>query len=159
MRRFGLGAVFAIGSVLGACAGTGTGPAAPTPRIEAFLDTLEQRTFDFFWERSDPATGLTPDRWPTRSFSSIAAVGFALTAYPVGAERGFVTRSQAAERVLNTLRFLYRLPQGDAPSGIGGHRGFFYHFVDQQTGLRFQTVELSTVDTALLLGGVLFCRE
>jgi hypothetical protein len=158
-RSAGLRLLAAVAVVASGCARSGTGPSAPTPRIEAFLDTLERRTFDFFWERSDPATGLTPDRWPTRSFSSIAAVGFALTAYPVGAERGYVTRTQAAERVLGTMRFLYRLPQGDAPSGVGGHRGFFYHFVDQQTGLRFQTVELSTVDTALLLGGVLFCQQ
>src|SRR6266705_1562799 len=49
----------------------------------AFLDSLEQRTFRFFWELSDSATGLTPDRWPTRSFSSVGAAGFALTAYPI----------------------------------------------------------------------------
>ncbi len=160
MRRSaarGLLAAAALG--LGACAGAGTGPTAAGPRADALLDTLERRTFDFFWERSDPSTGLTPDRWPTRSFSSVAAVGFALTAYPVGAERGFVSRADAAARTLNTLRFLLGLPQGDARSGVGGHRGFFYHFVDQATGLRFETVELSTVDTALLLGGVLFCRE
>ena len=88
-----------------------------------------------------------------------AAVGFALTAYPVGVEKGFVSRTAAAERTLNTLRFFYGLPQGTAASGTGGYQGFFYHFVDPSSGLRFQTVELSTVDTALLLGGVLFCRE
>ncbi|HET9276173.1 MAG TPA: glucoamylase family protein [Gemmatimonadales bacterium] len=142
-----------------ACANAGTGPSIPAPRVQAFLDTLEQRTFSFFWERTDPQTGLSPDRWPTQSFSSIAAVGFALTAYPVGVEKGFVSRAAAADRTLNTLRFFYRLPQGTAASGTGGYQGFFYHFVDPSSGLRFQTVELSTVDTALLLGGVLFCRE
>src|SRR6185436_17609454 len=60
--------------------GTITGPDPITPRERAFLDTLSQRTFAFFWERSDPSTGLTPDRWPTLSFSSVAAIGFALTA-------------------------------------------------------------------------------
>jgi hypothetical protein len=144
-----------------ACSGavTTTAPAPSTPRIEALLDTISRRTFDFFWERTDARTGLTPDRWPTQSFSSIAAVGFALTAYPIGAERGYVTRDAAAERVLTTLRFFYQLPQGPAAAGVGGHQGFFYHFLDPASGLRFQTVELSTVDTSLLLAGALFCQQ
>src|SRR5215218_91314 len=57
-------------------------------RETAFLDTLSRRTFDFFWETTNPRNGLTPDRWPTKSFSSVAAVGFALTAYPIGIEHG-----------------------------------------------------------------------
>jgi hypothetical protein len=144
-----------------ACSGSliTTPPPPSTARMEALLDTLEQRTFAFFWERSNPGTGLTPDRWPTQSFSSIAAVGFALTAYPIGVERGYITRDAAAERTLATLRFFYQLPQSSAASGTGGYQGFFYHFVDPASGLRFQTVELSTVDTALLLGGVLFCQQ
>lgn len=127
--------------------------------MHAFLDTLEQRTFAFFWERSDPVTGLTPDRWPTPSFSSIAAVGFALTAYPIGVDRGLVSRAAAAERTLTTLRWFWQAPQGPAGQGISGHQGFFYHFLDMQTGHRFQTVELSTIDTALLMAGVLFCQQ
>ncbi|MDP3775334.1 MAG: glucoamylase family protein [Gemmatimonadales bacterium] len=149
-------------AVLPACPRNGptAGPVEPSsPRAQAFLDTLEQRTFAFFWERTDPATGLTPDRWPTPSFSSIAAVGFALTAYPIGAERGYVTRAAAADRVLTTLRFFYGLPQGAAPSGTGGNEGFFYHFLDMADGHRFGTVELSTVDTAILLAGALFCQQ
>ena len=144
-----------------ACAGNGPAQAFDpgSPRAQAFLDTLEQRTFNFFWERTPPQTGLTPDRWPTLTFSSIAAVGFALTAYPIGVERGYVTRAQAAERTLATLRWFWQAPQGPQSSGVSGYKGFFYHFLDLQTGLRFQTVELSTIDTALLLGGVLFCRE
>ncbi|MBL8977900.1 MAG: hypothetical protein JNM53_05800 [Gemmatimonadetes bacterium] len=130
-----------------------------TPRQQAFLDTLERRTFDFFWERTSPATGLTPDRWPSQSFSSIAAVGFALTAYPIGAERGYVSRAEAVGRTLTTLRWFWAAPQGPAPSGTSGYQGFFYHFLDMGSGHRFATVELSTVDTALLLAGVLFCRE
>lgn len=145
---------------LGCVASSPTVPQAPSaPRVEALLDTLEDRTFAFFWERGDATTGLVPDRWPTPSFSSIAAVGFGLTAYPVGVERGLVTRGQAAERVLNTLRFFYQLPQGPAAVGTAGYRGFFYHFLDMSTGLRFQTVELSTMDTALLMAGVLFCQQ
>ncbi len=131
----------------------------PTPRALALLDTLEQRTFNFFWERTDPATGLTPDRWPTPSFSSIAAVGYALTAYPIGADRGYVNRADAATRTLTTLRWFWQAPQGPAVAGMSGYQGFFYHFLDQQSGARFRDVELSTVDTALLLGGVLFCQQ
>jgi len=145
-----------------ACNGVGPAPSAEpitSPRAQAFLDTLEQRTFSFFWERTDPATGLTPDRWPTQSFSSIAAVGFALTAYPVGVEQGYVTRSEAATRTLTTLRWFWQAPQGVATSGTAGYRGFFYHFLDLQSGTRFKDVELSTVDTSLLLGGVLFCQQ
>jgi hypothetical protein len=125
----------------------------------AFLDTLERRTFDFFWETTNPANGLTPDRWPTPSFSSVAAVGFALTAYPVGVQRGYITRADAAERTLATLRFFWRAPQGESATGVTGHHGFFYHFLDMQTGQRYQTVELSTIDTALLLAGALFAQS
>jgi hypothetical protein len=153
---------FLLISLLAGCGGnggTGTGPDPVSPRERAFLDTLSQKTFAFFWERTNPANGLTPDRWPTPSFSSIAAVGFALTAYPVGIERGYVTRAQARDRVLTTLKFFRDAPAGTQTSGVTGYKGFFYHFIDMNSGARFQTVELSTVDTALLLAGVLFCRE
>lgn len=125
----------------------------------ALLDTVQRRTFDFFWQTTNPVNGLTPDRWPTRSFSSVAAVGFALTAYPIGAERGWITREQAIERTLTTLRFFWTAPQGPAARGMTGHKGFFYHFLDMNTGERFETVELSTIDTSLLLAGVLFCQS
>ncbi|GJG85787.1 hypothetical protein tb265_09680 [Gemmatimonadetes bacterium T265] len=134
-------------------------PYTPAPAERAFADTLERRTFDWFWETTDSTTGLTPDRWPTRSFSSVAAVGFALTAYPIGVARGWVARDAARARVLTTLRFLWTAPQGPAPTGTAGDHGFFYHFLDMQTGRRFGRVELSTIDTALLLAGALACRE
>ena len=162
MPRSRLRFLLPLAMTLLACGPEGRTPTenpANSPRARAFLDTLEQRTFAFFWERSDPATGLTPDRWPTPSFSSIAAVGFALTAYPIGAERGWVTRAEAANRVLTTLQWFWRAPQGPAPTGTSGYGGFFYHFLDMGTGLRYPGVELSTIDTALLLAGALFCRE
>jgi hypothetical protein len=126
---------------------------------DAFLDDVQRRTFQFFWNTTNPDNGLARDRYPTPSFASMAAVGFALTAYPIGAERGFVSRADAAARTLATLRFLWRAPQGAAPRGMTGHKGFFYHFVDMETGVRFEQTELSTVDTALLLGGMLFCQS
>jgi hypothetical protein len=136
-----------------------TGPVAPvslTPRQSAFLDTLEQRTFNWFWEKTNAQNGLTPDRWPAKSFSSVAAIGFALTAYPIGVERGYISRDQAAARTLTTLRFMYNAPQGPQATAVTGYKGFFYHFLDMNTGYRFETVELSTIDTSLLLAGVLF---
>ncbi len=131
----------------------------PTAAQSAFLDTVQRRTFDWFWETTNAGNGLVPDRWPTKSFSSVAAVGFGLTAYPIGVERGWITREQARARVLTTLRFFWQAPQGSEPTGVTGHRGFFYHFLDMETGRRFERVELSTIDTGLLLAGVLLCRE
>ena len=136
-----------------------TGSYVPSPRESAFLDTLSRRTFDFFWETTNPRNGLTPDRWPTKSFSSVAAVGCALTAYPIGVERGWVTRDAARDRVLTTLRFFWTAPQGPEGTNVTGYKGFFYHFLDMETGRRFATVELSTIDTALLLAGALTCRQ
>jgi hypothetical protein len=125
----------------------------------AFLDTLEERTFRYFWDLADPHTGLAPDRAPARSFASIGATGFALTAYPIGIERGLISREEGRARVLATLRFLWAARQDTARAGAAGYRGFFYHFLVPETGARFEEVELSTMDTALLLGGVLFCQS
>ncbi len=140
-------------------------PVAPAPRTTwktaanlAFLDSLQHRTFEFFWERSDSVRGLTPDRWPTPSFVSVGAMGFALTAYPIGVEHRWITRAQARDRVLATFRFLWTAPQ-DSSAHPTGYHGFFYHFLVPETGLRFERIELSTMDTALLLGGVLFCQS
>ena len=128
-------------------------------RSDPFLADVESRTFDYFWRATDARTGLTPDRSPSPSFSSIAAVGFALTAYPIGAAEGYVSREQAAERAWTTLKYLYDLPQGTADTGMSGYKGFFYHFLDMETGHRFARVELSTIDTAILIAGALVCAE
>ena len=125
----------------------------------ALLDDVQRRTFHYFWDLADPNTLLIPDRAPTPSFSSIAAVGFGLTAYGIGVERGYVTREQAAERTLATLKSLLSMKQGPEPTGISGYKGFFYHFLDMKTAERFKTVELSTVDTALMIAGALFAQS
>lgn len=145
-------------------AGVAKVPAATAQTIErpvpALVDDLERRTFDYFWELGNPVNGLVPDRWPTPSFSSIAAVGFGLTSYGVGVERGWITRDQAIERTLATLRFFARAPQGPSPAGASGHKGFFYHFLDMRHGHRYEPwVELSSVDTGLLMMGVLFAQS
>ncbi|HWG10768.1 MAG TPA: glucoamylase family protein [Rhodanobacteraceae bacterium] len=128
-----------------------------TPPLD--LDDLEHRTFEYFWKTANPQNGLVPDHWPLgkEPFASIAAVGFALTAYPIGVERGWVTREQARVRVLATLRFFANAPQGDSEDDDSGYHGFFYHFLDMQTGKRYgRWIELSTIDTSLLMAGVLF---
>lgn len=123
------------------------------------INNLQRRTFRFFWDTTNKQNGMAPDRFPSPSFASTAAVGFALTAYVIGSERGFVSRSQARLRTLRTLRFLESLPQGPDEAGMGGYKGFYYHFVHMHNGQRFGTTELSTVDTSLLLGGVLLAQS
>lgn len=123
------------------------------------LDELERRTFRWFADLTSKKNGLVPDRWPSKSFASIAAVGFNLTALPIGVERGWMTRAEAAERTLTTLRFFWKAPQGPEPTGMTGYKGFFYHFLDMEHGTRFEQVELSTIDTALFLGGTLFASR
>ena len=82
-----------------------------------------------------------------------------LSAYAVGVERGYVTPEPALERTLDTLRFSANAPTGPEPGGRNGHRGFFYHFLDMQSGRRYQTTELSTIDTALIIAGALSAGE
>lgn len=149
----GSGAALAI--ALAGCTAPGLLP--PSPSFD--LDDLERRTFEWFWDTANPANGLIPDRWPAKSFCSIAAVGFGLTALPIGVERGWISRAQARDRTLTTLRFFATAPQGPEAVGMSGHKGFFYHFIDMANGHRFETTELSSIDTTLLLGGVLFAAE
>lgn len=131
--------------------------AAPLPPL---FDDIERRTFDFFWDTTNADNGLAPDRHPSRPFSSIAAIGFALTAYPIGVERTWITRAQATERTLTTLKFLRDAPAGPEATGKAGHRGFYYHFLDMRSGQRFaEWVELSSVDTGLMMMGILFAQS
>jgi hypothetical protein len=143
----------------------GAGALALAPAVDArsgarfSLGELKARTFAFFRETTDPATGLAPDRWPSRGPSSIAAIGFALTAWPIGERRGWIGRTEARNRTLMTLRYLWSLPQGPDPVRVSGHRGFFYHFLDREVGFRYRTTELSTIDTGLMMMGVLFAQS
>jgi len=119
-----------------------------------YLDRLQRDTFRYFWKEANPGNGLVPDHTGKDAPSSIAAVGLALASYAVGAERGYVTRAEAARRCAITLRFLMESAQGPDP-GATGYRGFFYHFLDVKTGRRAWRCELSTIDTTLLLAGAL----
>ena len=136
-------------------------PAAPTkPELPPLFDDIERRTFQFFWDTTNERNGLTPDRFPSRLFSSIASIGFALTAYPIGIENGWVSRTQAIDRTLTTLEFLRDIPSGPEATGKGAYHGFYYHFLHMETGERYDSwVELSSVDTALLMMGVLFAQS
>jgi hypothetical protein len=141
---------------------TPTGFAALPKSQQTTLDELEKRTFDFFRDSANPANGQIPDHWPQDPngdyFSSIAAVGFGLTAYGIGVERGWMKRDEAVKRTLATLKFFRNAPQGDQQD-VSGNHGFFYHFLDMNTGRRYHNkswVELSSVDTAELMAGVLF---
>ncbi|HEY5550847.1 MAG TPA: hypothetical protein VIK52_03100, partial [Opitutaceae bacterium] len=122
-----------------------------------FLDYVAERSFAYFLSTQDPVTGLIPDRASNSNVCSIASVGFGLSSIAIAVERGWVTREEGRVRVLLTLQTLATLPQGAATSGVAGYRGWFYHFLDMRTGLRVWNSELSTIDTALLMCGVLDC--
>lgn len=126
---------------------------------ESFVEDLKQRTFTYFWNVVDTATWQTDDRYPNRTFTSIAATGFALPSYIIGIHNDYISRKEGAERVLNVLEWLWHSPQGPEAEGMTGHKGFFYHFLDYGTGTRFKQVELSTIDTGLLMAGILTAQS
>ena len=125
-----------------------------TPEQTELLRRLQQDSFTYFVHKTNPVNGLVLDKshdgWP----ASIAAVGLALAAYPVGVEREFMTRHDAVQRTLATLRFFANAPHGPQP-GATGHKGFYYHFLHIDSGRRAWCCELSSVDTAFLLAGML----
>jgi len=118
------------------------------------LAQLERDTFKYFADEMNPENGLVPDNTRQGAPCSITAVGFALTAYPIGVERGYLTRAEAIKRCLVTLRFFKDRPQGTGPDAIG-YKGFYYHFLDMKTGRRVWNSEISTIDTTYLLAGAL----
>jgi hypothetical protein len=130
-------------------------PTSPSLIDDPLLEELERGNFRFFWEQANPETGLVRDRFNVRQpdkseLASIAATGFGLTALCIGDKREFITRLEGERRVLNALRFLLkRVPH---------HRGFFYHWANINTGQRIWDSEVSSVDTAILLCGILLCR-
>ena len=135
-----------------------SGAGAPVLSVEddQFLNEIESACFLFFWEQGNPKTGMVKDRANVHTNSqggaaSIAATGFGLTALCIGDQRGFIPTGAALERVFATLRFLWKK--------LPNHRGFFYHFANPESGDRMFDSEVSSVDTALLLCGVLTCRE
>ncbi|MEK7779996.1 MAG: hypothetical protein AAB370_00675, partial [Verrucomicrobiota bacterium] len=127
-----------------------------SPQDDTFLDELSRASFQFFRECTHAKTGmvknlgrLEDDKHNT--VSSIAATGFGLTSLCIAAERGWIKRGEALERARKTLRFLW--------NGTPNEHGFFYHFIDWRTGARVWQSEISSIDTAILLCGVLSCRQ
>jgi len=118
------------------------------------LDKLQQDTLRYFLRAANPGNGLIADSSREGAPCSIAATGFGLAAYVVGAERGFLPRREAAQRTLSVLRFFRDSPQGEDPDATG-HRGFYYHFLDMKTGRRTWQCELSMMDTSILIAGAL----
>jgi hypothetical protein len=122
---------------------------------QRLLEEIERAHFLFFWEQANPKTGLVRDRFTVRGadkgkVASIASTGFGLTALCIGDKRGYIPTREARQRVITTLEFLWK--------GLPNHRGFFYHFADANTGERQWDSEVSSVDTAILLCGILACR-
>jgi hypothetical protein len=118
------------------------------------LDRLRRDTFDYFRKEASPQNGLIVDKTQPGSPSSIAAVGMGLSVYIVAVERGLLSRAEATGRTLRVLRFFHSSQQGPEPDATG-YKGFYYHFLDMQSGRRAEQSELSTVDTAILMAGIL----
>jgi len=129
-------------------------PALTELSDEALIDRLQRGAFAYFIDYTQAHTGLVADNSRAGSPCSIAVVGFALSCYPVGVERGWMSRTQAAALTLRTLRFFWSSIQGDQ-ANVTGYRGFYYHFLGMQTGRRVWQCELSLIDTALLMAGIL----
>jgi len=124
------------------------------PMTEETLDQLQRAAFSYFLHAVNPANGLIADTTRDNAPASIGVVGFALSAYPVAVERSWMTRAEAVERTLATLRFFRDSDQSGSPEATG-FKGFYYHFLDMQSGVRMWRSELSMIDTAMLIAGAL----
>ncbi len=139
------------------CGGSGTGNSGtPPPTDDQFLDEIERAIFLYFWEQASSTTGQVKDRAfaggnDSRTVSSVAATGFGLTALCIANQRGYMASANIVARVQATLSFLL--------NQMPNQNGFLYHFVDMNTGQRVNNSEVSSIDTAILLCGVLTCRQ
>jgi len=118
------------------------------------IEELQRLTFDYFLKETNPENGLVPDSTRQGAPCSVAPTGFALAAFPVGVERGFITREDAIRRTLTTLRFFWNSEQSPEPDATG-YKGFYYHFLDMKTGRRTSSCELSTIDSTYVIAGAL----
>jgi hypothetical protein len=135
-------------------AGT-TYPAEKSLTTPALLDSIQRTAFEYFWDEANPVNGLIRDRSQPGSPCSIAAQGFGISAICIAIDHGWVTREEGRARVLLGMQTLWNGTQGDSEFGINGYKGLFYHFLDINSGNRVWSCELSTIDTALLMAGVL----
>lgn len=118
------------------------------------LDKLQRDTFGYFLKEANRANGMVPDNTRQGAHASITAIGFALAAYTIGVERGYIRRGEAIERTLTTLRF-FRDSEQSEQADATGYKGFYYHFLHMDTGRRAWESELSTIDSTFLLAGIL----
>jgi hypothetical protein len=118
------------------------------------ITRLQRGAFSYFIDFANADNGLVADTSRPMSPCSIAVVGFALSCYPVGVEHGWISRAEAAKRTFTTLRFFMESPQSEDADATG-YKGFYYHFLDMQSGRRVWECELSIIDTSLLIAGVL----
>ncbi|MBN8248742.1 MAG: Tat pathway signal protein [Verrucomicrobia bacterium] len=145
----------AIGWMLALLLLAGRDPARCQESDDAFLERVQEAAFRYFWKESNPANGLIRDRSRPDSKCSIAAVGFGLSAIAIGVDHGWISRAEGRDRAMRTLETLSEGVQGAEASGVNGYRGWYYHFLEMDTGHRAWKCELSSVDTALLLAGAL----
>jgi hypothetical protein len=125
---------------------------------EAMLDSIQKKTFLFFMGEHHPEWGIVRDRTASWAPASIASTGFGIPSFAIGVERGWITRDEAAQITLNMMNFFVNSLQG--PDALAtGYKGFYYHFLRMDTGLREWRCELSSVDTGLLMMGILFARN
>ncbi len=125
----------------------------------AFIEMVQKAAYKFFWSEANGNNGLIRDRDQFGSGCSIASVGFGLSALCVAVDHGWLSRSAAADRVKTTLNTFWSGPQGADKEGMIGYKGFFYHFLDMYSARRLGESELSSIDTALLLAGILHAGE
>lgn len=129
-----------------------------TAEDEVMLDSIQRKTFLFFMGEHHPEWGIVKDRTAAWAPASIASTGFGIPSFAVGVERGWITREEAAQITLNMMNFFVNSHQS-ADTLAAGYKGFFYHFLRMDTGLREWRCELSSVDTGLLMMGILFARN
>jgi hypothetical protein len=129
-----------------------------TPDQELMLDSIQRKTLLFFLNEHHPEWGIVKDRTKHWAPSSIAATGFGIPCFAIGAERDWITREQAAQITLDILNFFMNSDQSTDPN-VTGYRGFYYHFLKMDTGTREWNCELSSVDTGLLMMGIIFARN
>jgi hypothetical protein len=129
-----------------------------TPDQESMLDSIQRKTFLFFLNEHHPEKGIVKDRTAGWAPASIASTGFGIPSFAIGAERNWITREQAAQITLNILNFFKKSVQSADPN-VTGYKGFYYHFLKMDSGTREWNCELSSVDTGLLMMGIIFARN
>ena len=151
-----VGVLLAAMTLAGAGGAVAAGESLTTP---ALLDSLQRTAFEYFWDEANPVNGLIRDRSQPGSPCSIAAQGFGISAICIAIDHGWVTRGEGRDRILLGMQTLWNGPQNDSEFVTNGYKGLFYHFLDINSGYRAWSCELSTIDTALLMAGVLDAKQ